>query len=76
MTVDSDDRPLSDLRAGSPVCWVVDDQAAYSDEATGVQAGNGALNQKLVAFGTEGSASRAAVGTHAAIDGPGRGRRC
>lgn len=67
MTVAYDDRPLTDLPAGSHVCWVVDDQAAYSDEAGGLLAGGAALNQKLVAFGPEGSASLAAVGAEAAI---------
>lgn len=67
MTVAGHDRPLYDLPAGSHVCWVVDDQAAYSDEATELLAGGGALNQKLVAFGPEGSDSLAAVRAGAAI---------
>lgn len=67
MIVACDDARLGELPAGSHVCWVVDDQAAYDQSAVDLLSGGTALNQKLVAFGPEGSDSLAAVGAGAAI---------
>lgn len=67
MIVACDDTRLGELPAGSHVCWVVDDQAAYDRSAADLLSGGAALNQKLGAFGPEGSDSLAAVGAGAAI---------